>query len=349
MSPLTFFAGTYTEPADHVQNAHGLGILTCELDLSDGRIKQRSFAGGILNPTYLKRPSSSNHLYVASENCVGLSDVYLYQISENGELSKLQQAPTNGVATCHVEVVGNRLFAASYGSGNLSVHATDDPTLPQIQLMQYQGSGPNTNRQEAAHAHQAMPSSDGNWLYICDLGADTIWCHDLHKAVLDEPKATKLPAGSGPRHLVFHPNKPFVYIACELTADLIVCRYEPLNGDLQIVQKINSLPPSFEGMPSAAAVRIHPTGQAVYLSNRQCNRLVTFAVAENGTVKLAKDVPSGGSEPRDFQITPDGRFALIANQDSDNISVYQLDPQSGLPISDIIEVFECATPVCIEF
>ena len=40
---------------------------------------------------------------------------------------------------------------------------------------------------------------------------------------------------------------------------------------------------------------------------------------------------------------------FIANQDGDNISIYKLDPDTGLPGKDIIHTFECKTPVSIEF
>ena len=52
-----------------------------------------------------------------------------------------------------------------------------------------------------------------------------------------------------------------------------------------------------------------------------------------------------GRTPRNFAIDPSGRFLLAANQDSDNIVVFRIDPATcTLSEADQIVV---PTPVCV--
>ena len=349
MQAIPFFVGTYTKPADHVKEACGLGILSCMLDRESGRIRQTYVRGNILNPTYLTHDREKQRLYAASENCEGLSKVYAFAVGENYRLSKISEADTKGEATCHVNHWQDQLFAASYGSGNLAVFQTGGGRLVRSAALSYKGSGPNRARQEAAHAHQAIVSPDNKWLYVCDLGADCIWKHSLETGSPGKPFGIAVPPGSGPRHLVFHPGLPFVYVLSELTADLLIYQYSGATGGLTLIQQVNTLPENYNGMPSAAAIRIHPAGRMLYVSNRQCNTICALTLSGDGRVEVAGQWPSGGREPRDFQIDPSGTMLLVANQDENNICVYELDVQTGLPQDSILHTFSCNTPVCIEF
>ena len=153
-----------------------------------------------------------------------------------------------------------------------------------------------------------MTSTDGKWLYVCDLGSDRIWRHKVDD-IKDAPDGfTVVPGGSGPRHLAFHPKRPYAYLACEMTARLIVCQYDATTGQLEIVDDLATLPADFKGQPSAAAIRVHPGGNALYFSNRQHNSVTTFSIGDDGAPKLHSCQPSGGEEPRDINVDPTCNF-----------------------------------------
>ena len=44
---------------------------------------------------------------------------------------------------------------------------------------------------------------------------------------------------------------------------------------------------------------------------------------------LLETVPSGGKHPRNFNLTPDGRWLLCANRDTDNVVIFRVDPKTG--------------------
>ncbi|MDD7444930.1 MAG: beta-propeller fold lactonase family protein [Clostridiales bacterium] len=66
----------------------------------------------------------------------------------------------------------------------------------------------------------------------------------------------------------------------------------------------------------------------------------------DGTLTRVDSVPCGGKTPRDFDIDPTGRCLICGNQDSDNITVFAIDGETGR----LNPVFACdaPTPVCIK-
>ena len=93
------------------------------------------------------------------------------------------------------------------------------------------------------------------------------------------------PAGCGPRHLCFHPTLPVAYIICELTGDVLVCAYDPEAGALSITAQVSSLHPDYTGTPSSAAIRMHPSGSVLYVSNRLHNSITSFVVDGGGALR----------------------------------------------------------------
>ena len=55
-----------------------------------------------------------------------------------------------------------------------------------------------------------------------------------------------------------------------------------------------------------------------------------------------------GDWPRNFTISPDGAFLLVANQNSDNITVFKRDTETGL-LEYTGNEFKMSHPVCLKF
>lgn len=352
MSSIPFYLGSYTTEMGHVKDASGEGIYSCSLNVITGKITCLHTEGNLLNPSYLDRDGES--LYVACESGEGNSKLVSLKIKEDQSLDKVEEVQTHGAATCHVLVEQDKLYAASYLGGNLDVFEVQEGRLKYDQTIQYTGSGPNIERQEGAHAHQTAISPDKKWLYVCDLGADKVWIHALDGQLDEQPNSFDVPAGYGPRHLVFHPSKPHVYIAGELVSHLLVCAYDAETGQLKLLDDINTLPEDFKGEATVAAIRVHPSGKCVYISirghsPRGQNSIGVYLLKDNGDLHLFGRIPAGGEVPRDFNIDPSGHFMIIANHDSNNVCVYRLNPENGKPVSAIIEDFHCKSPACVLF
>ena len=78
-----------------------------------------------------------------------------------------------------------------------------------------------------------------------------------------------------------------------------------------------------------AAVRLHPGGRFLYASLRGPHCIAAFPVQADGTLGAPAFYPSGGRTPRDFCLTPDGRWLLAGGQDDGSICVHRIDPSTG--------------------
>jgi 6-phosphogluconolactonase len=272
--------------------------------------------------------------------------VWQFSCAADGSLTALGQQNSHGAATCHVAVLpGQRVAAASYFGGCLAVYRVNDGTLVPAEraVIHYQGSGPNPHRQESSHAHQVVTAPDCRWIYVCDLGADCVWKHDVE--LQDEPVACPMPAGLGPRHMVFHPTRPRAWVLGELTGAVATCDWDAASGALEV----RDATPPIEDDAGAAAIRVHPSGRALWISRRKHPALRVFPLDDEGMPGAPSEVLLDSGEPRDFSISPDGRWLVSANQGADEVVVIELDPATGLPLGTPHQHFPIGTPVCVLF
>src|SRR3546814_2718483 len=91
-------------------------------------------------------------------------------------------------------------------------------------------------------------------------------------------------------------------------------------------------PPGFEGENGAAEIRISPDGRFLYASNRgEANRLTIYSIdSHSGKLTLVDHQSTLGETPRNFIISPNGRFLLAANQDRHSIVIFSRDTETGL-------------------
>lgn len=336
---------SYTQPEAHVPTACGEGITTCGFNPATGQLARRSVFGEIVNPSYLAFDAAKRRVFAVSENLSGNGEVYQFYLGTDGKLSAVARQPSHGAATCHVAILpDDRVCASSYFGGCLDVYQVREGRLsPASRVFRYEGRGANAHRQGASHAHQAVVAPGGRWFYVCDFGADCVWRHDI--AAEKTPVKIPLPPGHGPRHLVFHFILPRVYVLGELTGSVAVCDWDSATGALNVTATTHVLDKDADG----AAIRVHPSNRALWVSLRQKRLLKVFCLDAGGMPIDEMDIPFSRGEPRDFAISPDGRWLISANQSANELVVIELDPASGLPTGRSPECYAVGTPVCILF
>ena len=140
----------------------------------------------------------------------------------------------------------------------------------------------------------------------------------------------QLAPGTGPRHLAFHPDGKSLYIVSELNSTLTACTYNGENGTITKVNTLSTVEASHEGMKYPAAVRVHPNGGFVYASTRGENSCITtFEIKEDRSVVRLQVMENVPNWPRDFNVDPSGKFMLVAGERSDEIRLYNIDPETG--------------------
>ena len=153
--------------------------------------------------------------------------------------------------------------------------------------------------------------------------------------------------GAGPRHLVFHPKKNWIYTVNEL--DCTVSQILKLNdGNYSLENSYSTLPENFNEANTCADIHITNDGKYLYASNRGHNSIAIFKVDENnGSLNLIDNMTTKGEKPRNFAISPDENFLLVANQATENIVCFRRNQKTGL-LTYISET-PAPKPVCILF
>ena len=340
MTERTLYVGTYTQRDSE-------GIYIYRFNTETGALRKETVVGGHDNPSFLTLHPQGHILYAVNED-VEAGQVSSFAIdSATGGLTFLNTQPTHGTAPCHlaVEPDGNTLIVANYYSGNVAVYPLNaDSTIGDpVQNIQHHGSGPNQERQEAAHAHSATISPDGSRVYVADLGIDKVMIYRIVNGRLEanQPDHVSIHAGAGPRHFDFHPNGRIAYVNGELDLTITVCDFDAATGSLTPVQTISTLPDDAKDRTgfSTADIHVSPDGRFVYCSNRGHHTLAIFSVDQDtGRLTSAGHASTRGQTPRNFTLDPSGAWVLAANQDSDDISVFSRDADTGQldPVGDMV-------------
>ena len=327
------FTGTYT-------NGESKGIYIYKFNGKTGAITLRSITTGVENPSYLAISANGKFVYAVNENGgekPGEVSSFAFDRSK-GELKFLNKQKTSGDHPCYVSTdkSGKWLFTANYTGGNLSAFPIrgDGALGEHAQLIKHEGRGTD-ERQDKPHVHSTILTPDQQYLLTPDLGLDKIFIYKFNPLAnqplsvgIDSFFAVK--AGNGPRHLSFHPSKPFVYCIEELSGTVSAFDY---NGSKFIrVQNISSHPAGYQGTKGSADIHTSPDGKFLYASNRgDANSIAVFAIdGKSGKLTLKGTQSTEGKHPRNFTIDPSGNFLLVANRDSDNIVVFSINHQTGL-------------------
>ena len=258
------------------------------------------------------------------------------------------------VGTCHVAAdhTGQMLLAADYvGASAASFRITDGKLSEAVWTEHYTAHGPNPGRQATAHAHFASFSPDNRFAYVNDLGGDCIHIYhpDLATAQMTPAGVYHGAPGSGARTLRFHPNGHTAYCMNELVSTVDVLEWHKADGSLTLVTRIDLLPPGYKGETRGCDTVITRDGKFVYFANRDDNFLYSFSADfDSGALTPIARSSCGGKTPRMFTLDPTASWMLVANQDSNWISIFARDHATG-KLADEGKNVDALAPMCIRF
>jgi len=237
---------------------------------------------------------------------------------------------------------------ANYTGGSIAVVKLADKGIPEriTDSILYKGE-----EGKVSHAHMISSDPAGKRVYVTDLGLDRIVIYDFDAASgrLQQIQngIVKFPTGTGPRHFVFNSACTKMYVISELNSTITVFNVEA-NGELKSIQTVTTLSEGFKGESFCADIHIGKNGDFLYGSNRGENSIVTFRIGSDGTLTLAGHTSCGGKSPRNFVIDPSGRYLLVGNQKSGNISLFRIDEKTGIPVEPGKD-YKITTPACLKF
>jgi 6-phosphogluconolactonase len=349
--PSTFdlVIGTYT-------TGESKGIYVYRFYEDKGRVAYLNEVDDVTNPSYVTTSADNKFLYAVNEGPQGGVSSFTFN-ANTGKMVFINKQPTQGADPCHIleDKEQRNLFIANYTSGSLAVFPVnkDGSIAPLSQLIKDEGSSVVKDRQQGPHVHNAILTDNEKYLLYTDLGTDKVNIM-RYKASKNppltpaDPAFTSVTAGNGPRHLVFSEGDKYLYLVQEIGGVINTYAYD--NGKLKQIQSLSMLTPEMKGNIGSAAIKISPDGKYLYASNRgNANDIVQYAIdPDNGTLTFVSRTSSLGKGPRDFAIDPSGKFMVVANQNSDSIIVYRLDPATGKPTTVVTRI-QVGNPVCLKF
>ncbi len=323
------------------------GIYAADFNDDTGEITRVRVAAETKNAGFLAEHPSKQVIYAC-----GGDGISAFLLGKDCVLRPLGTPSGGGGGACHVAVHADGKVAAiaNYGDGSVSSFSLDQDGKPVFaSIARHNGQSVHPDRQTGPHAHGVY--FFGDTLFVPDLGIDKIMAYSFDKAtgILSPavpPFVATIP-GAGPRHLTFHPTRPWVYGVNELNNT--VTFYLRDGAKLTPQQSTSTIPAGFDKFTKAAEIEVHPNGNFVYASNRGHESIAVFRIdPTSGKLASLGQTPVVVDTPRDFVIAPGGRFLLAAGEKSGTIHVFALDPLSGklTPTSHDARV---PTAVCVLF
>lgn len=241
---------------------------------------------------------------------------------------QLHDMPSGGSLPCYLALSpDNRWLAcANYGDGAIAIFRLDKKTgvpIEQTASFKPQGRGLDPERQDGPHAHCVIFHEQGDGLYHVDLGLDRVFRHTLRDgAIVRSDVALATPPGSGPRHLLLHPQG-LALLVCELSAQLMLLRLEESSFDC--LHSVPTVPEATSKDNLGGHLAVGPQGE-VFVTNRGHDSLVQFAVRGDSLERLGWQ-HTGGKSPRHLQLT--SGFALVAHEEGGGLTRVPLPGSDG--------------------
>ncbi len=347
-APPYAYVGCYTGGS----NARGISVF--HYDATTNALNLVGIVAPVTSPSFIALDATKKFLYSGNESGAGSASAF--SVNPNTGALRFLNSVGAGGQPAHVAIHpgGKHLLTANYTGGTVAVFPIQADgslgTTPQI-ISHFGELGPNTGRQEAPHPHMVLPDTTGKYVLVNDLGLDAtiVYSFDAGVGRLTEVSRTAAPAGSGPRHLAWHPNGRVVYSINELLNTINVYMWDG-NGNLTPLQlSVSTLPNGFLGTSGAGEILVDAAGRFLYGSNRGNDNIVICSIDPgNYQLSVIGWVHTQGRTPRHFNFDPSGNFIHVANQDSANIVTFRVDKGSGMLAAAGLYASTPA-PACIQF
>lgn len=133
----------------------------------------------------------------------------------------------------------------------------------------------------------------------------------------------------GPRHLDFHPTKPWMYVSIETQNKMYTYRMDGGKINPEIAYRADTLaePNNIRARQAAGTVHVHPNGRFLYGANRAQatveyqgkkvfkggeNSIVAYSIDQStGEPTVIQHIETRAIHPRTFHIDPSGRLMVV--------------------------------------
>lgn len=336
-----FLVGTYDDPGVHEPGIYRFALNT------DGSLTNRGRVVEATNPSFLAYNDDRSVVVSVEQLDKEPGRVAAFAVLGE-ELQPLNRQTSGSEGPCHVNVSQDGyVTVANYNGGTLELLKleADGALSAPLDLQNHHRNGA-----EEPHAHSSYFLQKGREVLAVDLGTDQVWHYSLDeqdgKLVPTNPETVNMEAGAGPRHLTIHPSGKWIYVINELNST--VTRIDRSKDGLTAAESYSTLPDDFTGESYCADIHVSSDGKFLYGSNRGHNSIVVYGIDQRSGALTPLEYESvAGDWPRNFALSPDEQFLLVANQRSKNITTLRRNEKTGM--LDFVTSTTAPIPVCILF
>lgn len=226
---------------------------------------------------------------------------------------------------CHATMIGDRhLAVACYAAGRIDLFTIEDDGAlagPTRSIL-LQGSGPDRDRQDAAHPHFVAAEEDGSILVV-DLGCDTLWHIENPLARPHVRPHARAVGGAGPRHAIDLDHLRVV--TDELSGHISVFARE----DARLVGRA-AVSAAAMGAPSYPSdLALVPGTRLIAVGVRGRSAVSILRLDEAGTPTLCEEVSVPGSWVQ--QVLPQPGGVVAVDRDGGRLLEITIDPERSRP------------------
>jgi 6-phosphogluconolactonase len=297
------------------------------------KVYDQTVIGG---PASLALHPTKNYLYVAQRSAKTISSYSIDKTTGKLTLINTIIAVDNPVYIS-TDKTGSYLLSAYYSANKAAVYSINpNGSLNETYIW-------SINTDVNPHAINTDPTN--HYLYITNMTGNKILQYRFNETSGEittmSPSEVVPPAGTCPRHFVFHGTKKIMYVVNEVGNTVTAYSINETSGVLDSLQTISTLPPSFTGTNKCADIHITPDNGFLYASNRGHESIAAFSISpSNGTLSEI-DQYFTGTTPREFDIDPTGSYLYAAGETSNNLTYYKINKTTG--VMDSITTYSVGT------
>jgi 6-phosphogluconolactonase len=318
------------------------------VDVEGASLTRRSTVTLPANIHYCWPHASGRYLYAAtSDSASGIGGV----VGTKHHVTAWRIDPASGALSSHgepialptrpihmtLDIPSEHILVAFSNPSGLQVYRINPDMGPGAQVTQSEPIDPGI------YGHQVRVTLDNRKVILVTRG------HDAAGGKPEEPGALKVfdyaggaltneasvaPNGGygfGPRHLDFHPTKPWVYVSLERQNRLDMFAFNDGKLSAEPLFRAGTLaePGNIRGRQAVGTVKLHPNGRFAYVANRASstkeeagqrlfvggeNTLAVFALdPATGEPRPIQHVDTRGIHCRNFHIDPSGRLLVASH------------------------------------
>lgn len=333
------------------RNARGKGISLYHVD-DNGCWKLVEITPILENPSYLSLDKTKSYLYTVHGD---LNAVSAFKIGDEGRLQFINTVCSQGKNPVFItpNKTNKFLFVATLQGGTVtSLPINDDGSLGEAVYVEHLQGLTETG---VSHAHQCLLDNNEKFLFVPtqgrNVGYERVWVFKVDDNTGKLSRVCYVDARKHfePRHVAIHPDNKKVYLINEIGNAVTYYDLDDNSGKIKPLQIIPSLPDTYTGEGQASAILVHPGRELLYASNRIHDSVVCYRINRHtGFLTTMHYTPVLGKTPRFMTFNEDGSKLLVANEDSDTIKIFDVNPKTGELIYSERSV-TTGSPTCIVF